>query len=184
MRIGKVCRRHKAIAIDRLQAIVPTYGVDIVSADFFYRISVKPPHPLRRVESVAVVVQAGFAVYILRAEPVRKDIGQRAGLGDGLAEGVVEIFGNDGALFVHIGRDVAVVVVERKVPRAVDADGRQPAHAARALQGSGEVEVPDVMCNIGCLRARVDQDLGDGVPPVPDEVRGSGCGGLGGAAAM
>ena len=84
------------------------------------------------VVAVAVVVEVGFGVVVLRREAVREDGRHRAGLVDGVPEGVVGELGDEVAVLVPVPDDVAVVVVAGEVVVAVDADGDKAADAARA----------------------------------------------------
>ena len=106
---------------------------------------------------IPVVVEAGFGVVVFRAEAEGEDVGHRARLRDGAAEGVVGVGGHDLARLGDVVRDVAVVVVEREVPHAVHFGREEAADAARAVERAGEVAPPDV----------VDEVVGAGVARAP-----------------
>ena len=77
------------------------------------------------VEAVAVVVEAGFGIEVLRREAVAEEVGKRTRLGDELAEGIVGVPRKGAAVGVEIARDVAVVVVAWNVDNAVDREIEQ-----------------------------------------------------------
>ena len=97
------------------------------------------------VEAVAVVVEAGFGVEVLRREAVAEEAGAPAGLGDEPAEGIVGVPRKGAAVDVKVARDVAVVVIARNVDNAVDREPQKPADAACALQRAGEVFAPVIL---------------------------------------
>ena len=86
------------------------------------------------VEAVAVVVEAGFGIEVLRRETVAEEAGAPAGPGDELAEGIVGIPRKCAAVGVEIARYVAVVVVAGNVDNAVDREPQKPTNAARSLE--------------------------------------------------
>ena len=103
-----------------------------------------------------------------------EDVGERAALRDRAAEGVVGVGGDDVALFVGVAEDVAVGVGVGNVDHAVALDVEESAHAARALQGAGEVASP-IEVELFCCSVRVVHTLVDEVPVVIEEhVRGIG----------
>ena len=61
-------------------------------------------------------------------------VGERAGGGEEVSEGVVGVCGHGGTGGVEVARDVAVVVVAWDVDVSVALLVEQPADAARALQ--------------------------------------------------
>ncbi len=77
------------------------------------------------VEAVAVVVEAGFGIEVLRREAVAEEAGAPAGPGDEPAEGVVGVTRKGAAVGVEIARDVAVVVIAGNVDCAVDREIEQ-----------------------------------------------------------
>ena len=85
------------------------------------------------IETVTVVVEAGFDVEVLCREAMAEEIGEGAGLGDDVAESVVSILGNGVAVYVEVTSDVAVVVVAWNVDHAVAGEVKQPAYATRPL---------------------------------------------------
>ena len=87
---------------------------------------------------IPVVVEAAFGIVVFRAEAEGEDVGHGAGGGQRPAEGVVGVGGDDLARIGDIVRDVAVVVVEREVPRSADLGGEEAADAARAVERPGE----------------------------------------------
>jgi len=114
------------------------------SALFPPRISIHPPSQCRRVESIAVVVQTRLFVPGFGTESERIGVRLVAGLGEKIAEGVVVVLGNDIAVGVHQTRHVAVGVVEGELRTAAPNMAEEPADAAGALDGSGEIEAPEV----------------------------------------
>ena len=97
------------------------------------------------VEAVAVVVEAGFGIEILRREAVAEEAGASAGPGDEPAEGIVGVPRKGAAVGVEIARYVAVVVVAGNVDNAVEREPQKPAYAARSLQCAGEVFAPVIL---------------------------------------
>ena len=77
------------------------------------------------VEAVAVVVEAGFGIEVLRREAVAEEAGAPAGFGDEPAEGIVGVPRKGAAVDVKVAREVAVVVVAWNVDRAVDREIEQ-----------------------------------------------------------
>ena len=104
------------------------------------------------VEAVAVVVETGFGIVVLRGEAVAEEVGERTGLGDRAAEVVVLVRGGDVAGFVYVLRDIAVVVVCGEVELTVARDGKETTDTSRALERVGEVQSPEVLdfCDVGC----------------------------------
>jgi len=96
------------------------------------RIPADPAAKGGRVIAVAVVIEVGLGVVVLRGEAVGEDGGHRAGGGDRVAEGVVGVLGDDGAVLVPVADDIAVVVVAGEVEAAADRHGDQTADAAGA----------------------------------------------------
>jgi len=125
------------------------------------------------VEAVAVVVKAGFYIKVFRRETVAEEIGERAGLCNRIAEGVVCILCNGIAVGVEVARDVAVVVVAGNIELELrvgvgDGEEQQASDAARALQRAGEVLAP-VISNCGRRAARVGDAFLDEIPAVVEE---------------
>ena len=100
-----------SIRVNPLNRIVETQQIKVSAAIFFNRIPADPAAEGGGVVAVAVVVEVGFGIVVLRREAVRKDGRHRAGRADRVAEGVVGVLGDDGAEFVPVADDVAVVVV-------------------------------------------------------------------------
>ena len=71
-------------------------------------------------------------------------IGERAGLGDGLAEGIVDVHGCDAAVGVEIVGDVPVVIVKRNIDCAIDGEIEKSADASLALERAGQILAPVV----------------------------------------
>lgn len=86
------------------------------------------------VEAVAVVVESGFGIVVLRGEAVAEEVGEGAGLGYDIAKGIVGVLGDGVAVGIEVAGDVAVVVVAWNVDRAIDGEVKQPADAASVLQ--------------------------------------------------
>ncbi len=147
----KPCRSCSLYQVDILSEwikaanrIVLTKRNKIQSSFLLNRIPADPAAEGGGVVAVAVVVEVGFGVVILRREAVGEDVGHVAVLVDRVAEGVVGVFGDEFAVLVPVADHVAVVVVAREVEVAVDADGDEPADAAGPLQRAGEVRPPEV----------------------------------------
>ena len=96
------------------------------------------------VEAVAVVVKTGFGIEVLCREAMPEEVGKRAGLGDEFSEGIVCVLRNSIAVLVKVARDIADVVVERNIDRAVNREVEKPTDATCALQRSGNVFAPVV----------------------------------------
>ena len=124
------------------------------------------------VESVAVVVEAGFGIEVLRREAVAEEAGASAGPGDEPAEGVVGVPRKGAAVDVKVARDVAVVVVAGNVDNAVDREPQKPADSACALQRAREVFAP-VVADRGGRVVCVGDSLLHEIPAVVEE-RGRG----------
>ena len=140
-----------------------------MSKPILNRISANPSPQTRRIVAVAVVVEVGLGVVVLRGEAVGEEVGHVAVFVDRVPEGVVGVLGDEFAILVPVADHVAVVVVARKVEVAVDADGDEAAHAAGALQGPRQVWAPEVFdfrfdILVGVVAVLVDQ-----VPAVVDE---------------
>ena len=71
------------------------------------------------VEAVAVVVKSGFGIEILCREAVAEEVGEGAGLCDGVAKSIVGVLRNRVAGRVEVAGDIAVVVVAWNVDRVV-----------------------------------------------------------------
>ena len=71
------------------------------------------------VEAVAVVVKSGFGIVVFCRETVAEEIGERAGLCDGVANGIVCVLGNCVTGRVEVTGYVSVVVVAWNVDRVV-----------------------------------------------------------------
>ena len=103
-----------------------------------------------------------------------EDICERTGLRDRATKGVVGVGGDDVARRVGVAEDVAVGVGVGNVDHAVALDIEESAHAARALQGAGEVASP-IEVELFCCSVRVVHTLVDEVPVVIEErVHGVG----------
>ena len=74
------------------------------------------------VETVAVVVEAGFGIVIFCRETMAEETGERAGLRDGVAEGIVGVLCDRIAVGVKVARDISVIVIERNINCAVDCE--------------------------------------------------------------
>ena len=122
------------------------------------------------VEAVAVIVEAGFRVEVFGRETVTEDVGERAGLRDGVAESVVGVGGNGFAGGIKIAGDVAVVVEERDVDGIVDRKVEESSDATSTLQRTGEVFAPVVVNGRGCAVC-VDDALLNEVPVIVEEGR-------------
>jgi len=124
------------------------------------------------VETVAVVVESSLGVVILCREAVTEEVGERARLRDGVAEGIVGILRNRVAIRIEVAGNIAVVVVERDVDSVIDCKVQQPADAACALRRAGEVFAPIVVDYRGCAVC-----VGDSLfYEVPIIVEKSSCG--------
>ena len=73
-----------------------------------------------------------------------EEVGERAGLRDGVAESVVGVGGNGFAGVIKIAGNVTVVVVERDVDGIVDRKVEESSDAARALQRTGDIRLPSM----------------------------------------
>ena len=94
--------------------------------------------------------------------------GERAGGGEEIAVGIVDVLRGEVARFGDVGDDVAVVVVAGEMEHAVERDRKQSAHAARALLRAGEVGSPEAFAR--ARRAVCEDDaLKNDVAVVPDE---------------
>ena len=96
------------------------------------------------IEAVAVVVEAGFGVVVFGRETIAKEVRERTGLSEGIAEGVVGVRCDDCAGRIAIMRHVAVVVVERHVDAAVDREIKKSADTTRPLKRTREVFTPRI----------------------------------------
>src|SRR5574344_1839848 len=123
---------------------IPAKGVEIQSTFFFQRVSVEPAHEDGMVEAVAVVVKADFNIKVFRREAMPEEVGKWAGLGDEFSKGVVCVLCNRIAVPFNVARDVADVVVERNIDRAINRKVEQPSDPASALQRAGDVFAPIV----------------------------------------
>ena len=127
---------------------------------------------------VPVIGRTGLRIERLGAEAVCEGVAQRAGGGDGCAEGVVFEASDDRAAGIEVGRDVAVGVVARVVVgarpgiRVRRGHRQQPADAARALQAARQVDAPGVVVGDCRLRIADRHGLADDVPVVPEEGGG------------
>ena len=108
------------------------------------RIPAHPPPHARAVLPVLVLTQAGDGTTRLSAEAVGEGIGQIAGLNDDFPERAILVMGGDGAIGGEVLGDVTVGVVGRVVGFAVMDFSQQAADSASTLEGTGEVEAPDV----------------------------------------
>ena len=124
------------------------------------------------VETVTVVVKAGFGIEILCRETVTEETCKRAGLRDGVAKSIVGVLRYCGAGRVEVSGDVAVVVVEWDVNSTIDCDVKQAAYATCSLQRAGKVLAPIVVdCRSRAVR------IGDALfYEVPIIVEESSCG--------
>ena len=101
-----------------IHGIIPTHRIQIHPTLFPYRIPGNPPHEIGRVETIAVVVEAGFGIIVFCGIAERKDIGHWSAAGNKLAERVVCVLRDYIALCVIVAHDVAVGVVEWNVKLA------------------------------------------------------------------
>jgi len=90
--------------------------------------------PVRRIETINIIVGTCFGIVVLRGEAIAEEVGKGAGLGDRAPEVIVLVGGDDVAGLVNVLRDVAVVVECREVELAVARHGKEAAHATRALE--------------------------------------------------
>ena len=100
-----------------------------------------------------------------------EEVGEGAGLGDRAAEVIVLVGGDHVAGFIYVFRDVAVVIECGEVELAVARHGKETAHAARALQRTGEVKAPEILYLRDVCHATVDgvDGLMDQVPVIVNE---------------
>jgi len=124
------------------------------------------------VEAVAVVVEAGFGIEVLRREAVAEEAGASAGPGDEPAEGIVGVPRKGAAVGVEIARYVAVVVVAGNVDNAVDREPQKPAYTTSSLERARKIPAP-VVADRGCRIVCVGDALLHEVPVVVEE-RGRG----------
>ena len=131
------------------------------------------------VEAVAVVVETGFGIVVLRGEAVAEEVGEGAGFGDEFAESVVGVLRDGVAAGIEVAGDVAVVVVAWNVELLSggvgsggvgDCQVKQPGYAASALETAGEVFAP-IVTNGRCCAVRVGNALFYEVPVVVEESR-------------
>ena len=120
------------------------------------------------VEAVAVIVEAGFRVEVFGRETVTEDVGERAGLRDGVAESVVGVGGNGFSGGIKVAGNVSVVVVERDVDGIVDRKVEESSDAARTLQCAGEVFAP-IVTDCGRGAVCVGDALLNEVPVIVEE---------------
>ena len=97
------------------------------------------------VETVAVIIETGFGIEILCREAVAEEVSERAGLRDGVAEGIVRVLRDSVTGRVKVAGDIAVVVVEWDVDSVIDCKVKQATDAACALQRAGEIFAPTVV---------------------------------------
>ena len=102
-------------------------------------VPVHPSSESRRIEAVAIVIEARLRIERLRGEAVREGGGKGAGGRDRVAEGVVGVGRDDGTVGIGVGDDVAVVVVGRVEGAVARADGEETADTASALERTGKV---------------------------------------------
>ncbi len=100
-----------------------------------------------------------------------EEVGEGAGLGDRAAEVIVLVGGDHVAGFIYVFRNVAVVIECGEVELAVARHGKETAHAARALQRTGEVKAPEVLdlSNVSDAPFYGVDGLVDQIPAVIDE---------------
>ena len=63
------------------------------------------------VEAVAVVVKTSFGIVVFRGEAMAEEAGERARLGDDVAEGVVGVLGDGVSADIEVAYDVAIHVL-------------------------------------------------------------------------
>ena len=133
-------------------------------------------------ETKAIIVEIRFGIEILRREAVAEEVGERARLGDDVAEGVVGVLRDGVAAGIEVASDVAVVVVAWNVELLSGGVGsggvgsggvgdckvKQPADATCALETAGEVFAP-IVTNGRCCAVRVGNALLYEVPVVVEE---------------
>ena len=116
-------------------------------------VAIEPSAVIRSVKAVAVVVETCFNIKVLCRETMPEEVGERTGLRDRVAKGVVGILRNDIAVSVKIASDVAVIVIAWNVDHVVDSQVEQPADAAGVLQCAREVLAPEIAdCRYSAVR--------------------------------
>ncbi len=97
------------------------------------------------IETVAIIVQTSFNIEVFCREPVAEEVGEITGLRNGTAKIVILVGGGNVARFVDVLRYVAVAVDRWEIELSVTRDGQEPANAARALEGVGNIESPVIL---------------------------------------
>ena len=122
------------------------------------------------VEAVAVVIEAGFDVVVFCRETMAEEVGERPGLGDDVAEGVVGVLRDGVAVGIEVARNITDVIIAWNVDSSINCKVKQSANAACRLKCAREVFAPVV---VDCRRItiRVGDALLYEVPVVVEESR-------------
>ena len=73
-----------------------------------------------------------------------EDAGERAGLGDGLAECAVGVGSDDGTIRIAVVGDVPVAVIERDIGNSIDGEVDESTDTSGVLERAGQILAPVV----------------------------------------